>query len=105
MNFQQEKEVIFKLLDRNPPAKILSEKGGKIMSFKNVLAKVFVILLTATFVAGFSSYAGAAAIKVGALNDFTGATSDVGKDYGLGISDAINYVNDNGGKKKKPDAL
>jgi branched-chain amino acid transport system substrate-binding protein len=36
-------------------------------------------------------------IKVGALNDMTGATSDVGKDYALGIAEAIHWVNDNGG--------
>ncbi len=27
----------------------------------------------------------------------TGATSDVGKDYALGIAEAIHYVNDTGG--------
>jgi branched-chain amino acid transport system substrate-binding protein len=48
-------------------------------------------------VAGFSSMAGAATIKVGSLNDMTGATSDVGKDYALGIAEAIHYVNDTGG--------
>jgi branched-chain amino acid transport system substrate-binding protein len=31
----------------------------------------------------------------------TGATSDVGKDYALGISDAIHYVNDQGGVNGK----
>ena len=36
-------------------------------------------------------------INVGALNDETGATSDVGKDYAYGIKDAVAYVNDNGG--------
>ena len=36
-------------------------------------------------------------IKIGALNDMTGATSDVGKDYALGIAEAIHYVNDTGG--------
>jgi len=46
---------------------------------------------------GFSSMAGAATIKIGALNDTTGATSDVGKDYALGIAEAIHYVNDAGG--------
>lgn len=39
----------------------------------------------------------AATIKVGALNDMTGATSDVGKDYAMGIAEAIHYLNDNGG--------
>src|SRR4030042_6014582 len=36
-------------------------------------------------------------IRVGAINDMTGATSDVGKDYALGIAEAIAYVNDIGG--------
>ncbi|MFZ3047122.1 MAG: branched-chain amino acid ABC transporter substrate-binding protein, partial [Desulfatirhabdiaceae bacterium] len=36
-------------------------------------------------------------INVGSLNDMTGATSDVGKDYAMGIAEAINYVNDTGG--------
>ena len=40
-------------------------------------------------------------LKVGALNDMTGATSDVGKDYALGIAEAIHYVNDNGGVNGK----
>jgi branched-chain amino acid transport system substrate-binding protein len=36
-------------------------------------------------------------IKLGSLNDFTGPTSDVGKDIGLGIREAVQYVNDTGG--------
>ena len=67
------------------------------MSTKTVLSKVFVLLLSVAFVAGFSANTEAATIKVGALNDMTGATSDVGKDYALGIAEAIHYVNDNGG--------
>jgi len=41
--------------------------------------------------------AAAEEIKVGAINDMTGATSDVGKDYALGIAEAVAYVNDQGG--------
>ncbi len=67
------------------------------MSTKTVLSKVFVLLLSVALVAGFSAGTEAATIKVGALNDMTGATSDVGKDYALGIAEAIHYVNDNGG--------
>jgi branched-chain amino acid transport system substrate-binding protein len=51
--------------------------------------------------AGLTSTAGAEVINVGALNDMTGATSDVGKDYALGIAEAIRYVNDNGGVNGK----
>ena len=36
-------------------------------------------------------------VKLGSLNDFTGPTSDVGKDAGLGIREAVQYVNDTGG--------
>ncbi len=41
--------------------------------------------------------AGAATIRIGSLNDMTGATSDVGKDFALGIAEAIHYINDTGG--------
>ncbi|MBI5568521.1 MAG: ABC transporter substrate-binding protein [Desulfomonile tiedjei] len=36
-------------------------------------------------------------IKVGSINDLTGATSDVGKDAALGIRECVTYVNDSGG--------
>jgi branched-chain amino acid transport system substrate-binding protein len=36
-------------------------------------------------------------IKVGSINDLTGATSDVGKDMALGIRECVAYINDNGG--------
>lgn len=36
-------------------------------------------------------------VKIGSLNDVTGATSDVGKDMALGIREAVAYVNDHGG--------
>ena len=71
------------------------------MSIKTVLSKVFVLLLSVALVAGFSPNTEAATIKVGALNDMTGATSDVGKDYALGIAEAIHYINDNGGVNGK----
>jgi len=60
-------------------------------------SKLFVILLAMFILAGFFSMAGAADIKLGSLNDMTGATSDVGKDYALGIGEAIHYINDTGG--------
>jgi len=68
---------------------------------KNMCSKIFVVIFTVALVVGFSSMAGAAKINVGALNDMTGATSDVGKDYALGIAEAIHYVNDNGGVNGK----
>jgi branched-chain amino acid transport system substrate-binding protein len=60
-------------------------------------SKLFAILLALLLVAGYAGAAAAQEIRVGALNDMTGATSDVGKDYALGIAEAINYVNDQGG--------
>ncbi len=71
------------------------------MSIRTVLSKVFVLLLSVVLMAGFSANTEAATIKVGSLNDMTGATSDVGKDYALGIAEAIHYVNDNGGVNGK----
>ena len=67
------------------------------MKLKQLWPKILVFSCTMALIIGFSSMAGAETIKVGALNDVTGATSDVGKDYALGISDAIHYVNDTGG--------
>ena len=69
------------------------------MCLKKICSKLSICLAAAVLVvAGFSSMAGAASkINIGALNDMTGATSDVGKDYALGIAEAIRYVNDTGG--------
>jgi len=71
------------------------------MNSKKKWSKILVVLFVLALLSGFSSVAGAATIRIGALNDVTGATSDVGKDYALGISDAIHYVNDNGGVNGK----
>jgi len=60
-------------------------------------SKLFVILSVIFLLAGFFSTASAADIKLGSLNDMTGATSDVGKDYALGVGEAIHYINDTGG--------
>jgi branched-chain amino acid transport system substrate-binding protein len=67
------------------------------MKAKHVWANVFILATIAVLFLGFSPIAGAADIKIGALNDMTGATSDVGKDYALGIAEAIHYINDTGG--------
>ncbi|MBW2108995.1 MAG: ABC transporter substrate-binding protein [Deltaproteobacteria bacterium] len=58
-------------------------------------------LFVVTMIVGLCVPAGAATINIGALNDMTGATSDVGKDYALGIAEAIHYINDNGGVNGK----
>ena len=67
------------------------------MFTRSIWSKFFTLIFAVILIVGFSSMAGAATIKIGALNDMTGATSDVGKDYALGIAEAIHYVNDNGG--------
>jgi len=67
------------------------------MRMSNTLSKVFIFILSVALITGFTMTAGAATIKIGSLNDMTGATSDVGKDYALGIAEAIHYINDTGG--------
>jgi len=64
-------------------------------------SKLLVLFLVLCFLASFSQFAGAAEV-IGALNDTTGATSDVGKDYALGISEVVHYINDQGGINGKP---
>lgn len=68
------------------------------MHLKGLSSKWILLLLTAMAIIGFATMTTAAeTIKIGALNDMTGATSDVGKDYALGIAEAIHYINDTGG--------
>lgn len=62
--------------------------------FTVLLTVISVILLCAGGVAWAQAKG---EVRVGALNDTTGATSDVGKDYALGIAEAIAYINDTGG--------
>lgn len=63
------------------------------MKFRKAVPSVMSLLLLLSLIA-LPAFAD---INVGALNDMTGATSDVGKDYALGIAEAIKYVNENGG--------
>ncbi|MCF8080644.1 MAG: ABC transporter substrate-binding protein, partial [Desulfobacterales bacterium] len=67
------------------------------MSIQSRGTKAFAFLFAVALIFGLSSWAGAAQINIGALNDMTGATSDVGKDYALGIAEAFHYINDTGG--------
>lgn len=71
------------------------------MNTRNLWFKLFVPLFAMGILIGLSTTAGAATINIGSLNDMTGATSDVGKDYALGIAEAIHYVNDMGGVNGK----
>jgi len=68
---------------------------------KSISLKVLVVLLGVVFLAGISTIAAAKQIKVGGIMDTTGATSDVGKDYAIGMSDAYKYINSQGGVNGK----
>ncbi len=68
---------------------------------KGIFLKILVMFRAVAFLAGFSTAAVAKKIKVGGLNDTTGATSDVGKDYAIGMSDAFKYINSQGGVNGK----
>ncbi len=55
------------------------------------------LLLAAAFTLLCSTSFAADEIKVGSINDLTGATSDVGKDAALGVRECVTYINDTGG--------
>jgi branched-chain amino acid transport system substrate-binding protein len=60
------------------------------------------VLVSALFILfGLSTMAAAQQIKLGGIMDTTGATSDVGKDYAIGMEDAVKYINENGGVNGK----
>ena len=58
-------------------------------------------MLVAVVLTGFASAAAAKKIKIGGIMDTTGATSDVGKDYALGMDEAFRYFNEQGGVNGK----
>jgi len=63
---------------------------------RRIVALWVVIFLV--FVMGFTHFpAIAQEVKLGALQDTTGATSDVGKDEAMGVREAVQYYNDSGG--------
>ena len=67
------------------------------MMKKKTLLWITALLMTFLWASGLVFAAAPAEIRVGAINDMTGATSDVGKDYALGIAESIAYINDTGG--------
>jgi branched-chain amino acid transport system substrate-binding protein len=75
-------------------------KGEEPMK-KGIFIKFLVPCLAVVFLVGFSTAAVAKTIKIGGIMDTTGATSDVGKDYALGMSEAFHYMNDAGGVNGK----
>ena len=60
-----------------------------------------ILLLCVAFMLLCSPAFAAEEIKVGSINDLTGATSDVGKDAALGIRECVTYVNEQGGVNGK----
>ncbi|MDQ7784616.1 MAG: ABC transporter substrate-binding protein [Desulfomonilaceae bacterium] len=60
-----------------------------------------ILLLGLAFVLICSTAFAADEIRVGSINDLTGATSDVGKDAALGIRECVQYLNDTGGIEGK----
>jgi len=63
-----------------------------------MIKKLMIILAGLGLFLGLAGPAAAAdVIPIGSIVDMTGATSDVGKDYALGIAEATAYVNDQGG--------
>ena len=64
---------------------------------KGIFLRLLVPCLAVVFLAAFSTAAVAKEIKIGGIMDTTGATSDVGKDYAIGMEDAYKYINSQGG--------
>ena len=61
--------------------------------------KIFTIVVT-SLMAGLTAslaFGQGQEVRLGALQDMTGATSDVGKDEALGVREAVQYYNDMGG--------
>ncbi len=63
--------------------------------------KILVPILAVAFLVGMSSFAVAEEVRIGGIMDTTGATSDVGKDYAIGMEEAFKYINDQGGVNGK----
>ncbi len=60
-----------------------------------------IVFLATLIIVAVPGAAGADEIRIGAFHDLSGATADVGRDYALGIAEAIRYVNDEGGVNGK----
>jgi len=68
---------------------------------KSILLSFIVLFLAGIFLVGFNSMAVAKDIRIGGIMDTTGATSDVGKDYAIGMDEAFKYINEQGGVNGK----
>jgi branched-chain amino acid transport system substrate-binding protein len=68
---------------------------------KSILLGLTVLFVAALFIIGIQNTAVAKTIRIGGIMDTTGATSDVGKDYAIGMDEAFKYINANGGVNGK----
>ncbi len=68
-----------------------------ILFFALVIAALALFSCAAPSTAPSGPSSSAGEIAIGSLNDLTGATSDVGKDYALAVQEAVRYINENGG--------
>src|SRR4030067_2142744 len=59
--------------------------------------RILAVVLTFVIMGFTTAWVFAQEVKLGALQDTTGATSDVGKDEALGVREAVQYYNDKGG--------
>jgi branched-chain amino acid transport system substrate-binding protein len=69
---------------------------------KNRIRSLLVLFLALGFVIAVCVVATAQEIKIGGIMDTTGLTSDVGKDYAIGMEEAHKYINEQGGVNGKP---
>lgn len=59
-------------------------------------------LLALVLLLAVSQTAGADEVRIGGIMDTSGATSDVGRDYAIGMEEAIKWINEQGGVNGKP---
>lgn len=66
-----------------------------------MITKLIVSLSLPLVLFGYSGSGFAETIRIGAFNDLSGATADIGRDYAMGIVEAVRFVNDKGGVNGK----
>src|SRR3990172_13404722 len=84
-------------------------RGGESMEWsgqRRVLTRTAVVFLAVVLAAGYLPVRAQPAIpttiKIGALFDTTGPTSDVGVDYSKGVPDHVRYINEvEGGRSEE----
>jgi len=69
---------------------------------KPMSLNIIISFLATLIFLGNATFLCADEIRIGAFNDLSAATSDVGVDYAMGIAEAIRYVNEEGGVNGHP---